>query len=174
MPMRIPMAAATILACVLGIGSSVRAAAETVKVGVFDARAVAIAYYRSELHRKDLEGRVAEVRKADEAGDRVKARLIERGMRDLQAEAHRQVFGVGPYATLGERMKGVLEQVGKRAGLKAIGPEIYVVAAGVERVDVTEEVLSALAVDAKTRQVIDDMRRKINAGDYRPEEFKGE
>jgi hypothetical protein len=171
--MRILLAAAAAMLSVVTWNSSYARAAETVKVGVFDARAVAIAYYRSELHHKDLEVRSGEVRKADEAGDHVKARLIERQMRDLQAEAHRQVFGVGPYATLGERMKGVFEQVGTRAGVKAVGPEIYAVGEGVGRVDLTEDLLAALGADEKTRKVVDEMRQKIKTGEYRPEEFKG-
>jgi hypothetical protein len=165
---------AALVLFVLGTVPVAARADEKVRVGIFDARSVAIAYFRSDVHRKYLEGRVAEARQFREAGDHVKANLIERQMRDLQSEAHRQVFGVGPYTPLAERLKGLLEPVARRGGLKAVGPEVFFVADGVESVDVTEELLSALGADEKTRQVIDDMRRKVSDGSYRPEEFKGQ
>src|SRR5687767_14908254 len=80
---------------------------EKVRVGTFDARAVAIGYYRSGLHNQWLKEKTAEYKKAKEEGKKEVAERIKKEFEADQEWAHRQTFGVGPYDSLSEQLKGV-------------------------------------------------------------------
>jgi len=169
--------AAACVALFVGSGVPSRAAEDgkpAVRVGTLDARSVSLAYHRSTVFNDWVKENVAEHKKAKEAGDTKKAKEIEERMSREQDNAHRQVFGVGPYDTLAEQLKPIFADVAKSQNLDVIVPKVYYSTPNVQITDVTPAILDELKVDEKTRKMIDEMNEKIRSGQYRPEEFKGE
>ena len=66
------------------------------RVGVFDSRAVAAAWYRSKAHMKHISEMKAEHKKAEAAGDTKRAAELEKEGSGSQDLAHRQVFSNEP------------------------------------------------------------------------------
>jgi hypothetical protein len=150
------------------------AASAKVRVGTFDPRAVAIAYYRSPLHEQRLDALVAEQKRARAAGDEQRVRQLEKQGKASQDLAHRQAFGNGPYDSLAEQLDSIYPAVAKAHDVKLITAQLAFATPDVDRIDLTDAILQALEADEKTRKVIDDMRRKIASGAYDPATFKGE
>ena len=146
---------------------------EKVRVGTFDARAVAIGYYRSGLHDQWLKAKTAEYRKAKDEGKKDVAERIKKECEADQELAHRQTFGMGPYDSLSEQIKGVWPEVAKEEKVEVIVASTTYLSANVEAVDLTEAALKKLAADEKTRKIIDEMREKIRTGEYDPMTYKG-
>src|SRR5689334_9264871 len=74
------------------------------RVGTFDPRAVAIAYYRSPLHAEHLRALKADHDGSKAAGDTGRAEKLEAQGRAEQELAHRQGFGNGPYDSLAAQL----------------------------------------------------------------------
>ncbi len=169
-----------LMVAVVGLGSSTPGWAGPekmngmIKVGTFDPRTVALAYARSKTHGNFVKGVMAEHAAAKAAGNTRKMRELQSLMSRNQDDAHRQVFGVGPYDSLADQLKGILAEVAKAEGLSVIAPKLYWAADQVQTVDVTEAIITRLGTDEQTRKIIDEMNRKIRSGEYKPEEFKGE
>ena len=143
------------------------------RVGTFDPRAVAVAYYRSPLHGLRVRDAAAEYRKAKDAGDRARAERLQAEGAAGQKRAHLQVFGNGPYDTLADDLTPVAADVAAAAGVDVIVPKVFYARPGTEAKDVTEALLEALKADDKTRQTIQELREKIRTGSYDPGEYTG-
>jgi hypothetical protein len=123
-----------------------------VRVGTFDSRALAIAYYRSEAFRGHTDGLRAEYEKAKAAGD-------EKRVKELEAESssptwpdsgwppspaqqeliHKQGFSTWPVDNILEKIKGKIPEISKQADVEVIVSKWDIVyqRSGVEFVDVT-------------------------------------
>ena len=145
------------------------------RVGTFDARAVALAYYRSPLHNQRLAKLSAQRKAAKEAGNSDLVKQLESAGAAEQARAHQQVFGNGPYDSLADDLATLLPAVAAAADVDLItaGKPLYA-RPGTQSTDVTDAVLQALQTDDKTRKMVQDMREKIRAGQYDPAKYKGE
>ncbi|HEX2971469.1 MAG TPA: hypothetical protein VHP11_04010 [Tepidisphaeraceae bacterium] len=146
----------------------------SLRVGTFEPRTVALAYFRSTLHKDQLAAAVADHRKAKEAGDTQRMKQIEAERNREQEDAHRQVFGTGPYDSLAEKLKTIWPQVAQAKDVQVIVGQVYYAPADAQTVDVTDEILKQIGVDAKTQKIIDDLQQKIRTGQYKPEQYRGE
>ncbi len=129
-----------------------------VRLGVFNTRAVALAYGRSDEHDAEVDSKMAEYRRAQEAGDQERMRELERWGEEGQDRIHRQVFGDAPIPDILERMKDDLPGVAEKAGVDAIVGEVLHARAGAEVVDVTEEMAARWRPDEKTREMMRQVR----------------
>jgi hypothetical protein len=136
------------------------AAPAAVRIGTFDSRAVALAYYRSPSVVNELMGMRAELEKAKAAGDEVQAKdLAERGPA-MQMLMHQQVFSNGSIGNITAAMASRLPEVAKTAGVVAIVSswELPFSAPNIEVVDVTPQVVALFAPDAQTTKIVASMR----------------
>jgi hypothetical protein len=140
------------LACALCAVAPLAAAGERVeapakpRIGVYDSRLVALAYYNSDEHKQLLQQLKT---------DAVAASALQ----ELQ---HYQVFSNASIPNVMEKLSGVLPAVAKDAGVSVIVSkwELAIRGDDVEYVDVTDALVKTLHPDAKVQKWIADMKTK--------------
>jgi hypothetical protein len=131
-----------------------------VRIGTFDSRAVALAYYRSPAVMKDLMAMHEDLQKAKEAGDQKKVEDLQARGPAMQMLMHQQVFSNGSIGNITGAMADRLPNVAKAAGVVAIVSswELPHSAPGVELVDVTPQLVALFSPDAQTTKIIESMK----------------
>jgi hypothetical protein len=131
-----------------------------VRVGTFDSRAVALAYYRSPSVMKELTGMRAELEKAKAAGDEKKVEDLQARGPAMQMLMHQQVFSNGSIGNITAAMASRLPDIAMAANVVAIVScwEVPHTAANVELVDVTPQVVALFAPDAQTAKILESMK----------------
>lgn len=135
----------------------------SMRLGVFDSRAVAIAWAGSDAFEASLRAKTASHADAERRGDTTRAAAIEAEMQDLQAELHKQGFGVWPVRDILAHVEEEdLAAMAKDAGVVAVVCRWDVVHHGpaVELVDVTDALVEHFAPDAKTRKSAREIRER--------------
>lgn len=137
-------------------------AAATVRLGVYDSRAVALAWGRS----PEFHGRIQKLRDdfglAKAAGDTARMRELERDGMWTQVRLHQRVYST---AGAGDLLAGVRDQlpaIAKEAGVVAIVSrwEVPFSDASVELVDVTKAVANLFAPDVMATKYIEQMAQE--------------
>ena len=110
------------------------------RVGTFDSRTVAGAYYGSEEFDRHLKDLSAEHERAKAAGDEKRVKELEVEGPASQELAHKQFFGTGSVDNILEKIKAKIPRIAKQAGVDVIVSKYDVVyqQSGVEFVDVTD------------------------------------
>lgn len=141
---------------------SPRPSEATVRVGVFDSRAVAIAYYRSEEFKALLANLHAEHGKAKAAGDDKRAKQLENRGRALNELAHKQGFGTGSVHGILAKIQDDLAVAAKAANVDVIVSkwDIAFQRQGATFVDVTDRIVKPFHPNEATLKVIHDIRKK--------------
>ena len=85
-----------------------------VRVGIYDSRAVAVAFAHSDWNEKRLEPKMAEMEKAKAIGDTKKIQELDKWGHAQQAKLHRQGFGAASVDAILEHIKDNLPQVASR------------------------------------------------------------
>ena len=123
----------------------------TLRIGVYDSRAVAVAYGNSTEFRKSLESVTADYQKAKAAKDDKRTKEIETQMKAKQRRAHEQGFSTGSVADIMAKIKDSLPGVAKKAGVDVIVSkwEVNYQSPGIKVVDVTDDLVALFHVSAK-------------------------
>ena len=123
----------------------------TLRIGVYDSRAVAVAYGNSTEFRKSLDAAKADYQKAKEAKDDKRAKEIETQMKARQRRAHEQGFSTGSVADIMAKIKDSLPGVARKAGGDVIVSkwEVNYQSPEIKVVDVTDDLLALFHVSAK-------------------------
>ena len=90
------------------------------RVGVYDSRAIAIAYGNSDHWSKILKEKQAALEQAKKEGDTEKVKEIEAWGPAQQAQAHLKAFGTAPVHECFDCVKDKIPQVAKAAGVDVI------------------------------------------------------
>jgi len=138
--------------------------AETPKlrVGVFDSRAVALAYGQTPEepgyapHFKRL---MEDFKKAKAAGDAEKVKRLETQGRQEQDQLHQQVFSTGSVANILEKIKGQLPGIAKEAGVDLIVSKWDIVHQNpdCQTVDITQAMVKPFHPSEKMLRGIQDL-----------------
>jgi hypothetical protein len=126
------------------------------RIGVYDSRAVAIAYAGSPAFRKSLADLRAAQKAAREAGDRDTVERLDKTGRALQDKLHRQGFGTEPVDDLLAGFADALVQVKAEADVSELlsrwnadGLSRY---PGAARIDVTRALVERITSDERQRK----------------------
>lgn len=131
------------------------------RIGVFDSRAVAVAYYNSKfsnaqeifqaLNKKMLEAKLK--------NDTVEIARIELEANLRQAMLHEQGFGTGSISGITESIKDKMVQLAEEENLSAIVSKWEVVFSNknIELIDVTEKVAGFFEPDEKIKAMVKDI-----------------
>jgi hypothetical protein len=133
---------------------------ETVRVGVYDTRAVSLAFGRSAMHARSLDSLLAEHRAAKDAGDVARVRELEEKGGLRQVRMHLQVFSNAPADDAMEAVRERLAGVATHARVRAIVPMADYREASVELVDVTDELVTLFDPTPETRKMASDLRAR--------------
>ena len=133
-----------IIACTMLLASAAsgqaQQAAKKIRVGVYDNRAITLAYFGSEFN--PMEAKKAEFKEAKTAGDSAKIKELEAWGPRFQRQLHFQGFGRAPVDDLLLLVKDKMAEVAKRTGVDLIGWYPDYTGAEVEVVDITDELVS--------------------------------
>jgi hypothetical protein len=129
------------------------------RVGVYDNRAVAIAYTRSEAGAAAREALKADLEAARKDGDPKRVGALEHAFDRMQWLTHRQGFGRASVDDAMNRVKDKVLDVAKKANVSLIAcnPD-YLDPLAVERVDLTDEIVALFDPDEKTLQMVKGMK----------------
>jgi hypothetical protein len=122
------------------------------RVGVYDSRAIAIAYANSDYWNKILTEKRAELEQAKKEGDAEKVREIEAWGPAQQTEAHLRAFGTAPVHELLVPVKDKLPDVAQKCGVDVIVSkwEFDYQSPDAEVTDITDEVAALYNPSEKT------------------------
>ena len=138
--------------------------AAKLRVGVFDSRAVALAYYRSAAHMDQIREMKREHAEAKKNGDEERAEeLSQKGQRS-QHLAHLQGFGTYRIDDLLERIKDGIPGIAEEAGVDIIVSKWDLVhsAPAVELVDVTLQMVKPFDPSPETLKMIAEELPKVD------------
>jgi len=135
-----------------------------VRVGIYDSRAVAVAFAHSDWNEKRLEPKMAEMEKAKAIGDTKKIKELDEWGKAQQAKFHRQGFSTTSVDDILEYIKDNLPQIAEDANVIALVSKWdkktlnrYKAA---ELIDVTDQMAAQFNPDEKTLKTIEQLKEK--------------
>lgn len=140
-------------------GPASRPAPSGMRVGTYDARAVAVAYAHSDIFDRIYKARKAELDQAKAKGDGRRVEELKAWGKTQQQRLHRQGFAGAPIGDILAHVKDRLPVVADKAGVAVITQETDYVSSAVERVDVTGELVTLFNPKDKTLKIIQDLRK---------------
>ncbi|QDU71651.1 hypothetical protein [Mucisphaera calidilacus] len=132
---------------------------DPIRIGVYDNRAIAIAYAASESHNQMLAEVREQYEKAKADDNKQQIRAIGQRMQTHQEAMHFQGFGRAPVNDLLEPIHDDLRQLAADLDLAAITRECDVTAANVETVDITEQIVELYNPSERTRNTVASVRK---------------
>jgi hypothetical protein len=138
-------------------------AAKPMRVGTFDSRAVALAYYRKFYKSPEFTASLKKLKddhdRAKAAGDEEKAKRLEAEGRAGQAHSHSQVFGSAPIDDVLAKIKDQLPNIAKQAGVDLIVSKWSVTyrSPDAQFVDVTEPMFKLFQPDESTLKILHEI-----------------
>src|ERR1019366_9380540 len=102
---RFIVSSAVALCVMASVAAFAQSKETTLRIGVYDSRAIAVAYGNSAEFRKSLDAVKADYQKAKEAKDDKRLKEIETQMKAQQRRAHEQGFSTGSVATIMAKIK---------------------------------------------------------------------
>jgi hypothetical protein len=150
--------AALLLFCALAAPSQAQSNPPTVKrrIGIYDSRAVAVAFAGSAAQEKEMKELREAHQKAKAAGDSKTVARLEAEGKARQAKAHQQAFSTAPVADLLAHITNALPDIQKAAGVTALISKWDEAElkkhAGAETVDVTMPLVDAFHPTERQRK----------------------
>ena len=151
------------IALTLPPDAAAQEAKNALKIGTFDSRAVALAYYRTPGVLDEMVGGMRGAREeALAAGDTIKVEELDLKGPSLQHLMHQQVFSTGSICNLFPEFEAMLERVAVETGVLAIVSkwELPYSTPDLEIVDVTDEVVALFEVDEQVAAMLVQMREQ--------------
>lgn len=132
------------------------------RIGIFDSRAVAIAYTRSEQFMKQLNSMRAELKKAKDEGNEKRAKELEKQGPGLQELLHLQGFSTGSVRNIMERIKNKLPQIARENNVSLIISkwEPAYTDRSLQLVDITMKLVNLFNPDEQTLKTITEMQKQ--------------
>jgi len=133
------------------------------RIGIYDSRAVAIAWAGSPAHEKKLGQLMAEYKKAKDAGDLETVAKLEAEGKAGQARLHKQGFSTAPVDDILAHISTALPEIQKSTGVRAIVSKWDEAGLkqhpGAETVDVTMRLVDALQPNERQRKTAVDIQK---------------
>jgi hypothetical protein len=128
----------------LSVPASAQSQSNKLRIGVYDSRAVAIAYANSGMFQDSLKTIRTDYDRAKQANDSKRVKEIDARMKLQQRRLHEQGFSTGSVAYILARVKDSLPAVAQKANVRLLVSkwELNYSSAEVETVDVTDELVA--------------------------------
>jgi hypothetical protein len=138
------------------------ATSQKVRIGVYDSRSVALAYYNSPEHQTFMQQLMADFKAAEAAGNTAKAAELKFRGPALQNLLHYQVFSHASIPNVVQKLARELPRIAADARVSVIVSKWDVAFQGtdVEYVDVTDALVARFNPNDKVRKWIADGRTK--------------
>jgi hypothetical protein len=154
--------------------STPKAPPQGLVVGVFDSRAVCVAYTWSKKHDLEVREKMAERKAAEIAGDQEKLNELKQWGEKDQDRRHKQGFGTASVKNLLEYVKGDIPKVAKEAGVDIIVSkwDLAYQSPNARFVDVTELIIRGFEPSEKALKTIRVLKKHKPLSDKVIEEHK--
>lgn len=131
-----------------------------VRIGVYDNRAIAVAFHRSDEAAQERKRMQSTLEQARKDGDTKRITQVERAFDRMQWTAHREGFGTASVNEAISSVKDKLPELAKTANVCAVvcNPD-FLSAEQVERVDVTDQLVALFHPDDQTLRVIAELKK---------------
>lgn len=133
-----------------------RADSTTERIGVYDSRAVAVAWVGTEAFTQSLNALRKEAEQAKATGDRERAAALEKEGAAMQQHLHTQGFSTAPVDDILAHFQDQLAQIRLATGVAALVSKWDEAAlakhAGAEQLDVTEQLVDAMHPNDRQRK----------------------
>ncbi len=129
------------------------------RIGTYDARAIAVAYSPSEFNERELGAKMKELKAAEQRGDRKRVAELKAWGKAHQRRIHRQCFAGAAVDNLLVHVKDGLAQVAEANRVAAITRNTDYVDSAVELVDVTDDIVKLFKPSDKTLRTISELRK---------------
>jgi hypothetical protein len=132
-----------------------------VRVGVFDSRAVAIAYAHSKFSQEQYNQMKKELDKAEASGDKEKAEQIKAEGKAGQERRHQQGFGTASVKKYLDLVKEKIPVVAKDANVDFIVSkwEVAYQNPAVEVVDVTDDLVKVFEPNERVLKIVPELKK---------------
>lgn len=142
--------------------SQKKASGSKIRVGTFDSRAVAIAYFGSKTFNRHLNALRAELKAAKADGNQKRVKELEAEGPALQELMHKQGFSTWPVDNILETIERKIPEIAKQADVEVIVSKWDIVyqRSGVEFVDVTDLMVRPFEPDEDTWRTIKDIQKQ--------------
>ena len=127
------------------------------RVGVYDNRAIAVAYALSTFN--PVKQNMEEYEKAKAAGDQKRVKELEAWGEKHQRQLHRQGFGRVPVDDLLGHVKDELPDVARKMDIDAIAWHCNYASADVEQVDITMELVMLFDPSKRVLKTVEELRK---------------
>ena len=134
----------------------------TVRVGIFDSRALAMAYYRSEAFKDHMKEMHAKHEKAMAEGDEQLAKKLATEGPALQELIHKQGFSTWPVDNILDKIKREIPEIAAQADVDVIVSKWNIVyrKPAVKFIDVTDLMVKPFDPDEATLTVIKEIQKQ--------------
>lgn len=137
---------------------------QTVKprVGIFDSRMIAVAYYQGEEGQKETKALMSEIEKAKNANDNETLMKLQEKARLIQKIANDQGLGRGSIASILEKYRKELGEIVKKEKLSCIVSkwEIFTSGKEIDYVEITEKILEIFKPNDKVKELIKELAKQ--------------
>jgi len=134
-----------------------------VRIGIYDSRAVAYAWFSSGRHQKQLRELIQNARVAKAGGDTNRFKELAAALRRQQDEIHREGFSTAPPSEALAELKNRLPEIQKTAGVSALVSKWDDAALAkyldAEKVDVTDWLVHEFNPTAKQLKTISELEK---------------
>lgn len=149
-----------LLLCIIGVvvtsGGSKAGDEESTRIGVFDSRAVAVAYAHSDFMKEKYKELKKQQQKANENGNSEKAKEIRKRGEQIQKKLHKQGFGTASVSNLLKPVKDKIPEIAEKAGVDVIVSkwDIEYKSSSAEIVDITEKIVKPFNPSKRVLKII--------------------
>jgi len=153
----------TAVSCALpSTTASAQTQASKLRVGVYDSRAVAVAYANSTEFTEAMKSVQVDHKKAKEAKDEKRVKEIESQMKQRQLRAHEQAFSTSSVAPIITKVKDSLPGLAKQAGVQVIVSkwELNHQSPEVEIIDMTDKIVALFHVSERGLKWCKEIQQK--------------
>ncbi len=143
-------------------GSQANATGLNLRVGIFDSRAVAIAYARSEAFSLQIKSVRDEFEKAKSAGNEKRLAELNSEMTALQDLLHKQGFGTYSVSNILDKIKEQIPEIARQANVDVIVSkwDVAYQRPGIEFTDITDLLVKPFSPDEKTLAILKDLSKQ--------------
>jgi hypothetical protein len=135
-----------------------------VRIGTYDSRSVALAYWTGARLDAHHEATLAAKREAEAAGDQRRAQELEAEVWAHRKQTHRQVFSTAPVDDVLEHVEGKLPEIMRQAGVERIvskwDKETLAEHPSARLVDITPQLVGAFDASPERRRQALEIRSK--------------
>jgi hypothetical protein len=150
--------------CLIIISGRESIAQDKIRIGVFDSRAVAVAFYNSKFSNvQQIFGEIGKrMKAAQDSNNTEEITNIQEEAKMRQAFIHEQGFGKGSVSAIMEMMKDKIIELSNKENLNVLISrwELVFTSTNAEVIDVTDKITDLFEPDERIKTILQEMKKQ--------------